>query len=148
MAFADRFTALKEVSHEIEKEGIESCGLIFGKSLLLFALDSVDVVENRPDPDETNFETVKPRNLKCHTFKDLCTNEPRYDKNQHFVYAKTKTQISFVVTAKLRSAFVFATRIVHSLFFLNPNFQASSHLLWLCNPVCVGPDRKPRIPVF
>ena len=33
MAFADRFTTLKEVSHEIEKEGIESCGLIFGKSL-------------------------------------------------------------------------------------------------------------------
>ena len=30
MAFADRFTSLKEVSHEIRKEGIESCGLIFG----------------------------------------------------------------------------------------------------------------------
>lgn len=30
MAIADRFTSLKEVSHEIQKEGIESCGLIFG----------------------------------------------------------------------------------------------------------------------
>ena len=29
-----------------------------------------------------------------------------------FAYAKTKTQISFTVTAKLISAFVFATRIV------------------------------------
>ena len=46
-----------------------------------------------------------------------------------FLYAKTKTQISFAVTAKLISVFVFATRIVQSLFFLNPKFQASSHLL-------------------
>ena len=29
-----------------------------------------------------------------------------------FAYAKTKTQISFAVTAKLISAFVFATRII------------------------------------
>ena len=41
----------------------------------------------------------------------------------------TKTQISFMVTAKLISAFVFTTRIVQSLFYLNPKFQASSHLL-------------------
>ena len=33
------------------------------------------------------------------------------------------------VTAKLISAFVFATRIVQSLFFLNPKFQVSSLLL-------------------
>ena len=26
--------------------------------------------------------------------------------------------------------------------------QASSHLLWLYSPVCVGPGRKPRRPVF
>ena len=63
-------------------------------------------------------------------------------------YAKTKTQISFAVTAKLISAFVFAIRIVQSLYFLNPKFQASSHLLWLYSPVCVGPGRKPRRPVF
>ena len=35
-----------------------------------------------------------------------------------------------------------------SLFYLNPKFQASSHLLWLYSPVCVGPGRKPRRPVF
>ena len=35
-------------------------------------------------------------------------------------------------------AFVFATRIVQSLFFLNPKFQVSSHLLRLYSPVCVG----------
>ena len=27
-------------------------------------------------------------------------------------------------------------------------FQASSHRLWLYSPVCVGPSRKPRRPVF
>ena len=37
--------------------------------------------------------------------------------------AKTKMQISFAVTAKLISASVFATRIVQSLYFLNPNFK-------------------------
>ena len=41
-------------------------------------------------------------------------------------------------------AFVFATRIVHSLFFLNPKFQASSCLLWLYSPVCDGPVQKPH----
>ena len=55
----------------------------------------------------------------------------------YIIYAKTKTQISFVVTAKLISAFVFATRIVQSLFYLNTKFQASSHLVWLYILVCV-----------
>ena len=58
-----------------------------------------------------------------------------------FAYAKTKTQISFAisfaVTAKLISAFVFATQIVQSLYFQNTKFQASSHLLWLYSLVCV-----------
>ena len=49
---------------------------------------------------------------------------------------------------KLISAFVFATRIVQFLFFLNPKFQASSLLLRLYSPVCVGPGWKSRRPVF
>ena len=69
-------------------------------------------------------------------------------ENLVFAYAKTKTQISCAVTAQLISAFVFAIRIVQSLKYLNPKFQASSHLLWLYSPVCVGPGRKPRIPIF
>ena len=56
-------------------------------------------------------------------------NEPRREKTGFFAYAKIKTQISFAVTAKLISAFVFATQMVQSLCFLNPIFQASSHLL-------------------
>ena len=65
-----------------------------------------------------------------------------------FAYAKTKTQISRAVTAQLISAFVFAIRIIQSIYFLNTKFQASSHILWLHSPVCVGPGRKPRRPVF
>ena len=53
-------------------------------------------------------------------------------------------KISFAVTAKLISAFVFATRIVQFLFYLNPKFQASSSLLCLYRAVCVGPVRKPH----
>ena len=37
----------------------------------------------------------------------------------------------------------FATRIVNFLFFLNPKFPASSHLLCLYSSVCVRPVRKP-----
>ena len=40
------------------------------------------------------------------------------------INAKTKTQISFAVTAELISAFVFATWIVQSLYFLNQNFKS------------------------
>ena len=69
-------------------------------------------------------------------------------ENRIFAYAKTKTQISSAVTAKLISAFVFATRIVQSLSFQNTKFQASSHFMRLRSLICVGPGRKPRRPVF
>ena len=79
----------------------------------------------------------------------LCFTRPRYQVSVYrtigplVCICKTKTQISFAVTAKLISAFVFATQIVQSLYFLNPKFQASSHLLRLYSLVCVGPGRKP-----
>ena len=57
------------------------------------------------------------------------------------------TQISFGVTTKLISAFVFATRIVDTgivqfLVYENRKFQASSSFLCLYRPVCVGPVWK------
>ena len=55
--------------------------------------------------------------------------EPHHEKTVFLHMQKTKTQISFAVTAKLISVFVFATRIVQSLSYLNPKFQANSHLL-------------------
>ena len=42
----------------------------------------------------------------------------------------------------------YSTQIIQFLFFLNSNFQASSHLLWLYIPICVGPGQKTRKPVF
>ena len=72
----------------------------------------------------------------------------RIVRKPDFAYAKTKAQISCAVTAQLISAFVFATRIVQFLFYLNPKFQDSSLLLWLYRSVCVRHGRKPRRPVF
>ena len=48
------------------------------------------------------------------------------------------------LTAKLISFFVFATRIVQFLFYLNPKFQASSSFLCLYRLACVRPVRKPH----
>ena len=42
----------------------------------------------------------------------------------------------------------YPTRIVQSLYYQNPKFQASSNLVWLYSQVCVGPGRKPQRPVF
>ena len=50
--------------------------------------------------------------------------------------------------AQLISAFVFATQLIQSLFFLNPKFQVSGQLQWLPSSVCAGPGRKPWRPVF
>ena len=70
--------------------------------------------------------------------------KPHHEKTQQFAYAKTKAQISFAVTAKLISAFVFATRIVQFLFVLKPKFPVSSHLLCQYSSICVGPFQKPH----
>ena len=61
----------------------------------------------------------------------------RHDEN--IAYAKTKAQISFAVTAKLISAYLFATWIAQFLYFLNPKFPTSCHLQCLYSSVCVGP---------
>ena len=61
---------------------------------------------------------------------------------------KTKAQISFAVTAKLISDFVFTTRIEQFLFFLKKKFQSSRLFLKVYRPVCVRPGRKPQRPVF
>ena len=61
-----------------------------------------------------------------------------------FCICENKDTDQLRVTAKLISAFVFATWIIQCLNYLNPGFQASSHLLWLYSPVCVRPGRKPK----
>ena len=56
------------------------------------------------------------------------SNEPRHKKSGFLPMRKQ---------AKLISAFVFATRIVHFLFLLNQKFQVSMLLLGLYMSVCV-----------
>ena len=46
---------------------------------------------------------------------------------------------SCVVNAQLISAFVFATKIVQPIYFLNLKFLATSHLLSLYSPACIVP---------
>ena len=65
--------------------------------------------------------------------------ETRHKKTSFFEYAKTKTQISFEVTAKLISALKKCFRYTDSTIpllsnILNPKFQASSHLQWQGRP--------------
>ena len=62
-----------------------------------------------------------------------------------FCICENKDADQLRITAKLISAFVFATQIVKSLFFLNMKFQASSDLLWLSSPVF---DRHFRISMY
>ena len=73
--------------------------------------------------------------------------EPRHEKTRFLPMRKQRRRLaSQLVTAKLISAFVFATRIVQFLpCYLYPNYQV---LLRLFRPVCVKPGRKPRRPVF
>ena len=66
----------------------------------------------------------------------------------YYVYAETKMQISCTVAMQLISALVFPIRIVQSLYYINPKFQASSHLILLYSPVCVAPGLKPLRPLL
>ena len=72
-------------------------------------------------------------------FIDLGLYEPRYEKTG-FLHMRKQRRRS--------APFVFAIRIVQPLYYLNPKFQALSHLLWFYSPVCVRPGRKIRRPVF
>ena len=104
-----------------------------------------------PSEDRTPRLPLTPTAITTAALAALTTHSTYYRESHWkslFAYAKTKSQISFAVTAKLISAFVFATRIVQSLYFLNLKFQASRHLLWLYSPVYVRPGRKPRRQVF
>ena len=73
-----------------------------------------------------------------------CLHVSRIMRKPSFAHAKTVAQISFAVTAKLISAFVFTTGIVQFFYFLNPKFPASSHLLFLYSSACVRPVWKPH----
>ena len=79
---------------------------------------------------------------------ELITNELHHEKAGFLCMRKAEVQISCPLTAQLISTFVFTTLVVQSLYFLNPKFQASNHLLWLHSQVCVKPDQKHQRQVF
>ena len=60
--------------------------------------------------------------------------EPPHLCNQQFVYARTKAQISRVVTARLMSDFVFAARTVQPVFL---NLKRDMLLNCLCGCTCL-----------
>ena len=60
---------------------------------------------------------------------------------------KNADQLRSNCAADQRICFL-AIRIVQSLYYLNPKFQASSYRLWLYRSVYVRPGRKSRRPVF
>ena len=72
----------------------------------------------------------------------------RIMKKAFFAYAKTKTQISCVVTMQLITAVTVQLISTFVFCYLNLKFQASNYLLWLYSPVYVGPGREPRRQVF
>ena len=62
-------------------------------------------------------------------FPSYNRNRIHYMSRQQSAKAKTKAHVSFAVTAKLSSCFVFAKRIIQFLYFLNRKSPASIHLL-------------------
>ena len=69
-------------------------------------------------------------------------------ENRIFAYAKNKDADQLRGNREADQRLFFATRIVQSLYFLNPKFLVPSYLQWLPSPVWVGPGRNSRRPVF
>ena len=93
-------------------------------------------------------ESLSPEYFKTGVSYTLELNDTsRVIRKPDFCICKNK-DADQLRTVQLISAFVFAIRKVQSLYYLNPKFQASSHLLLMYSPVSDGPGRKPRRPVF
>ena len=77
------------------------------------------------------------------------TFEPPHQKtNVQSAYMRKQRRRPALLTAQLISAFVFATQIVQSLFYINPKLQATSQLLWWYRLVCFWPGLKHKLLVF
>ena len=76
-----------------------------------------------------------------------CQATDTYDLHHEkttFCICENKGADQLRITAKLISPFVFATWIVQFLYFLNPKFPVSSHVLFLYSSVSVGSVWKPH----
>ena len=93
-----------------------------------------------------------------HTIHNICTGFDKKHMNCGYfvcesvkcsyrgntVESKTKAHISCADTTQLISAFVLASQTVQSIYFPNPKFHASSHLLWLYSPVWLDQVENPK----
>ena len=77
-----------------------------------------------------------------HVCRLILTKFELHHEKTRFLHVRKQRRRS--ATIHLISAFTVAALIVQSLYFLNPKFQASSHLLWLHSPVCIRPGQKPQ----
>ena len=76
--------------------------------------------------DFDNWHPLKSRSSSRNAYMRRVMRKPTF-----CICENKGAEISFTVTAKLISAFVFATRIITFLYFLNPKFPAPRHLLSL-----------------
>ena len=123
-----------------------SIGFTFALSLQWSVMKTLTAKENSRAVPDLFLQLMCDENINCkgkqpgcprpiftienhiYVVQDDVMYEPLHEKTNDLDMGKTKTQISFAVTAKLICAFVFATWIVQYLYFLNPKFPASSHL--------------------
>ena len=81
------------------------------------------------------------KNIKAIIMHDF-TNLSCLMRKPAICICETKGADQLCSYCKADQCLVFATRIVQVPFFLNPKFVASSHLLCLYRPVCVGPGQN------
>ena len=94
-----------------------------------------------------------PRDNQVCNYPEIKANKANIDRKYFMSNADVEwrpKQSKMAVTAKLISAFVFATRIdlLQFLYFPSKKFPVSSHLLCLYSSVYDRTDRRPRRPVF
>ena len=70
--------------------------------------------------------------------------EPPHGKTNRICIGENKGADQLRSNCEADQRLCFRYTIVQFLYFSNPKFQASSHLLCLYSPVCVGPVRKPH----
>ena len=105
------------------------------QDLLIRSLDALPLSHRAPLTKNVHEETLE--------IEIMIIIEPPHEITNN-LQMRNQKQISFAVTAKLINAFVFTTEIVQFLYFLNPKFPASNHLLCLYSSVCVRPLQKPH----
>ena len=102
----------------------------------IFSAEKVLIVGTRNEYTQSMFK-IKIRKLCIIPITLVLLFEPRRKKTDFCIYENKDVD--------QRLCFRYTEQ---SLYFLNPKFQASSHLLKLRSLVCVGHGRKPRRPVF